>query len=229
MASFSRMKQLDSKQRAFVLYAAKVLEAKSSDELDSKIQELTPDELNQLTESFDTIYNQQMDGQTLIARAGAKLNYIKKLNGKCPDGYEVEKFQAGGQTCIKCKTIQTKAVGEAAWMKKGSKVISDIKAEMNCGGKMGCGGKAKKKKKMEKGNKIDMPGETKNKAKLIRPTGGAKSKFKVAPKKNLPDPGAGVVEYDGKRKEYSGHNGKGKALPVDKKTGKHQQGGNVKK
>jgi hypothetical protein len=37
---------------------------------------------------------------------GAKLNYINQLRGKCPEGYEVEKFMAGG--CVKC---QKKSVG----------------------------------------------------------------------------------------------------------------------
>lgn len=156
------MKELDSKQKAFALYLADVLGAKTSNDLDSKIKSLSEDELDKLTTSFDTIYNQQMDNEkTIIAQMGAKLNYIKRLNKKCPDGYEVEKFEAGGIPCIRCKTIQTKATGEAAWMKKGSKVIGDIKSEMCSGGKMKCGGKtstkkpmAKKTKKAEHGDKI---------------------------------------------------------------------------
>ena len=38
------MKELDSKQRAFVLYAAKVLKCNSPEELDKKLQGLSEDE-----------------------------------------------------------------------------------------------------------------------------------------------------------------------------------------
>lgn len=97
------MKELDSKQRAFVLYATKILRCKDGDELNKKIQALSTDELNQLTTSFDKIYNQQMENSTLMARLGTKLNYIKKLNNRCPEGYEVEVFRAGGKPCMRCK------------------------------------------------------------------------------------------------------------------------------
>ena len=36
------------------------------------------------------------------AKFGAKLNYIRQLNGKCPDGYEMQYFKQGGQICKKC-------------------------------------------------------------------------------------------------------------------------------
>lgn len=140
------MKELDSKQRAFVLYAAKILRCKDGDELNKKIQALSTDELNQLTTSFDKIYNQQMENSTLMARLGTKLNYIKKLNNRCPEGYEVEVFRAGGKPCMRCKKIQG-AIPVAAH--KNGKTINDIKSEIakdKCGSKM-------KKKKMECGGK----------------------------------------------------------------------------
>ena len=52
------MKELDSKQRAFVLYAAKVLKCSSPEELDKKLQNLSEDELNNLVQSFDQLYNE---------------------------------------------------------------------------------------------------------------------------------------------------------------------------
>ena len=136
------MKELDSKQRAFVVYAAKLLKCNSGDELNDKIQSLSTDELNQLAISFDTIYNQQMENGTVMARLGAKLNYIKKLNNKCPEGYEVEMFKAGGKTCMRCIKNNAGAIPVAAH-KNGSKVMSDIKSEIEA---KRCGGKAKKKK-----------------------------------------------------------------------------------
>lgn len=142
--------ELDQKQKAFVLYAAKVLNATNASDLDSKIQSLSQDELKTLTTSFDDIYNQQMENNTLMAKLGAKLNFIKKLNGECPEGYEVEKFSAGGKTCMRCKKMQDGAIPVTAH-KKGAKVINDIKADI---AKEKCGGKAKKKK-MECGGKTE--------------------------------------------------------------------------
>lgn len=144
------MKELDSKQRAFVIYASKVLEATNANELDNKIQALTQDELTTLTTSFDEIYNQQMEDNTLLAKLGAKLNYIKKLNNKCPEGFEIEYFKAGGKTCSRCARMKDGAIPAKVYQ-KGSKVISDIKGEITkdkCGSKM-------KKKKMQEGGKYD--------------------------------------------------------------------------
>ena len=141
------MKELDTKQRAFVVYLSKILKCKEGDELNKKIQELPSDQLNYLSISFEKIYNTQMDG-TIIAKLGAKLNYIKKLNNKCPEGYEVEMFKAGGKPCMRCKKMQEGAIPVAAH--KNGKVINDIKSEI---AKDKCGGKAKKKKKMECGGK----------------------------------------------------------------------------
>lgn len=141
------MKELDSKQRAFVLYLSKVLKCKEGDELNEKIQELSQDQLNELSTSFNQIYDKQMEG-TIIARLGSKLNYIQKLNNKCPEGYEVEVFRAGGKPCMRCKKMQEGAIPVAAH--KNGKTIDCIKSEI---AKDKCGGKAKKKKKMECGGK----------------------------------------------------------------------------
>ena len=155
------MKELDSKQRAFVLYAAKVLKCSSPEELDKKLQNLSEDELNNLVQSFDQLYNQQMENNTIMARLGSKLNYIQKLNNKCPEGYEIEYYQAGGNICTRCK--QKGAIPMAA--KKNGGVAKDIKAEIaKCGCKAKkkkaengtvldkCGGKAKKKKMQDGGD-----------------------------------------------------------------------------
>lgn len=154
------MKELDSKQRAFVLYAAKVLKCSSPEELDRKLQGLSEDELNNLVQSFDQLYNQQMENNTIMARLGSKLNYIQKLNNKCPEGYEIEYYQAGGELCSRCKQG---AIPMAA--KKNGGVAKDIKAEIaKCGCKAKkkkaengtvldkCGGKAKKKKMQDGGD-----------------------------------------------------------------------------
>ena len=187
------MKELDSKQRAFVLYAAKVLKCSSPEELDRKLQGLSEDELNNLVQSFDQLYNQQMENNTIMARLGSKLNYIQKLNNKCPEGYEIEYYRAGGELCSRCRQG---AIPMAA--KKNGGVAKDIKAEIaKCGCKTKkkkaengtvldkCGGKAKKKK-MQDGGKSNY--DTKKVAENIKKhlNGGLIQKYKGGGEAALP-------------------------------------------
>ena len=58
-----------------------------------------------------------MEGIT-FARMGAKLDYLQRLNGKCPEGYEIEKYMAGG--CVKCR----------------KKLLKDTPLMDKCGGKV---------------------------------------------------------------------------------------------
>lgn len=46
---------------------------------------------------------------TPMAKNGTKLNYIQRLRGKCPEGYELEYFKAGGKVCSKCMKKAAKA------------------------------------------------------------------------------------------------------------------------
>lgn len=161
------MKELDSKQRAFVLYAAKVLKCNSPEELDKKLQGLSEDELNNLVQSFDQLYNQQMENNTIMARLGSKLNYIQKLNNKCPEGYEIEYYQAGGNVVTTCKRCAQKGAIPMAAKKNGG-VAKDIKTEI-----AKCGCKAKKKK-AENGTVLDKCG---GKAKKKKMQDGGKSNY----------------------------------------------------
>ena len=161
------MKELDSKQRAFVLYAAKVLKCNSPEELDKKLQNLSEDELNNLVQSFDQLYNQQMENNTIMARLGSKLNYIQKLNNKCPEGYEIEYYQAGGNVVTTCKKCAQKGAIPMAAKKNGG-VAKYIKAEI-----AKCGCKAKKKK-AENGTVLDKCG---GKAKKKKMQDGGKSNY----------------------------------------------------
>ena len=133
------MKELDSRQRAFVEYLAKALKA-NEDNINEKIQSLSSDELNKLATSFNDIYNQYMENGTISAKLGAKLNYIKRLNNRCPEGYEIKYFKVGGELCAKC--MKQGALPVAAHKKGGSTVIDNIKRDIE---EKKCGGKAKKK------------------------------------------------------------------------------------
>ena len=82
----------NKEQQAFMEYLAKVLKATDQQDFERKVQSLGQDKIAEL-------YQQFKHSQPISARLGTKLEYINKLNGKCPEGFEL--FRQGG--CIKCK------------------------------------------------------------------------------------------------------------------------------
>lgn len=119
--------QLNEKHKAFILYAAEVLDASNSEDLDSKLQALSSDEIQQLMTSFDEIYNTK---DVVKAELGAKLEFINKLNKKCPEGYEIEKFMSGGQVKSRCKKCDGGKLNKPIPKDKKGSVISDFKKDM---------------------------------------------------------------------------------------------------
>ena len=119
-----------------------------------------------------------------MAKDGAKLKYIKRLRGECPEGYEAVSYKIGGKVCKKCEKIEAeKCGGKAKKAKKcedggESPIVSEFK-EFRCGGKakkakkcedggeaqvaseFKCGGKPKKTKKCEIGGEAPMTSELK--------------------------------------------------------------------
>ena len=79
-------------QQAFMEYLAKVLKATDQKDFEAKVQSLGKDKIAEL-------YQQFKSSQTVSAKLGAKLDYINRLNGRCPEGFEM--FKSGG--CIKCR------------------------------------------------------------------------------------------------------------------------------
>lgn len=60
----------------------------------------------------------------ISAKFGAKLNHIIKLNGHCPEGYEIQYYSMGGHLCGKCRKkkqmlMQNMACGGKKRIKKG--------------------------------------------------------------------------------------------------------------
>ena len=45
----------------------------------------------------------QLKNQTKMAKQGTKLEYIQRLKGICPEGYETTYMKAGGKVCPVCK------------------------------------------------------------------------------------------------------------------------------
>ena len=131
---FQQGGQMNEEQQAFTAYLIKVLNPKDAADFENKVAQLSENELKEFYKQYKAMEGNQIS----MAKLGAKLSYVQTLRGECPEGYEVEKYMAGG--CVKCKK---KA--------EGAKVVDIFKDKW--------GGTAKKRvKKDQKGavvNKAD--------------------------------------------------------------------------
>ena len=125
-------------QQAFLQYLMQKTGAQDEQQLEQVVQQLGEDGLEQAYAQFMQEMQQQ---QVQAAKFGAKLNYIKKLNGQCPEGMEMYYYKQGGRLCRKC--IQAKQNEEE--IEYPSNPIDAFK----CGRKI-------KKKKCEIGGTVDM-------------------------------------------------------------------------
>lgn len=125
-------------QQAFIQFLAQKTGAKTQQELEAAIQQLGEEGLKQAYAEFMQLIQQQ---QVQAAKFGAKINYIKKLRGQCPDGYELQYYKSGGQLCKKCMKKQV--------IQDGGDLPQDPIDQFKCGRKM-------KKKKCEAGGTVDM-------------------------------------------------------------------------
>lgn len=125
-------------QQAFLQYLMQKTGAQNEQQLEQVVQQLGEDGLKQAYAQFMQEMQQQ---QIQAAKFGAKLNYIRKLNGQCPEGMEMHYYKQGGRLCRKC--MQVKQNEEE--IEYPSNPIDAFK----CGRKM-------KKKKCEIGGTVDM-------------------------------------------------------------------------
>jgi hypothetical protein len=97
-------------QQEFAKFLAQLLQAKSMEDLQTKIQTQMKKDPKFMKTAWtayqDYKAKKEQGSSAAIARLGMKLNYINKLNGKCPQGYNV--FKKGG--CIKCKKQKNKGI-----------------------------------------------------------------------------------------------------------------------
>lgn len=94
-------------------------------------------QMMEMIQSVAQQMQQAMQGTPVSAKYGAKLNYIARLRGECPNGYHMEYFKAGGRICKKCQKdmqraakkekIEKKACGGAT--KSMNKIKSQIKSK----------------------------------------------------------------------------------------------------
>lgn len=92
--SYRKGGKLSNEEQEFAAYLLQISGATTEEELQKFILETGEDEMKR-------IYSEWESSEVIEAKLGAKLDYLKKLQGKCPEGYEVEKYLAGG--CVKCR------------------------------------------------------------------------------------------------------------------------------
>ena len=189
-------------QKEFIQVLAAVMGVKSQEQLESGIKALGEDGLKTMYETYKQVKNLGEEGlkqlkttyskimetkNTTYAKLGAKLNYIKQLRGECPEGYEVEKYLAGG--CVACRKK----------MKEGASVVERFKSE-KCGGKM-----KKKVTKAQKGGvteKSYIDNKTDEKVTVRTYKGRTFEKRE---------------DLDGAGTSYKGYNGKRSVVPAGEK------------
>lgn len=96
----------------------------------------------QIAQMIQEVAQSMRQEQVRQAKFGAKLNYIKRLKGLCPDGYDMAYFKKGGKVCKQC--IKKNQQGNTM---NGS-VVDQFKSA-KCGSKMkkkACGGPVKSEK-----------------------------------------------------------------------------------
>lgn len=119
--------------------------AQTQQEFEAYIQQLGEEGLQQEYAQFMQMMQQQ---QVAARKFGDMLNYVGKLRGVCPEGYEMQFFKQGGQICKKCV--------QKAKMEDGEKTPENPIDAFKCGRKMkkkACGGTVKEAKC---GTKVEM-------------------------------------------------------------------------
>ena len=201
---FQQGGQMNEEQQAFTAYLIKVLNPKDEADFENKVAQLSESDLKEFYKQYKAMEGNQIS----MAKLGAKLSYVQTLRGECPEGYEVEKYMAGG--CVKCKK---KA--------EGAKVVDIFKDK--------CGGKAKKRVKK------DQKGAVVNKADTVHTSKGIYnvSNRKLAYKKMTPAdykklPHNEKVKVDLKDQE-NGRGGEGAHVVKNKGIGKNFFGGSIQR
>ena len=160
-------------QQEFLQYLMQKTGAQNKQQLEQEIQQLGEDGLKREYAKFIQEIQQQ---RVQTAMNGAKLNYINKLNGKCPQGTHLSYYRIGGTLCKKC---------EADAYNESSDPIKAFKQK--------CGGKVKKAVKQKCGGKVkkkELGGEVDNKKNQPKPKLVKKPQNKIIPKKpQNPRPG----------------------------------------
>ena len=112
----------------------------------------------QIMQLIQQVMQQQQQQQTQSARMGAKLEYIKRLKGECPEGQELTYYKAGGRICKACvQKAKQQAKFQKGNMKEDNSPVAQFKkdrVEKGAVKEAKCGCKVKKAKKMQEGGTV---------------------------------------------------------------------------
>lgn len=201
---FQQGGQMNEEQKAFTAYLIKVLNPRDAADFENKIAQLSENELKEFYKQYKAMEGNQIS----MAKLGAKLNYVQTLRGECPEGYEIEKYMAGG--CVKCKK---KA--------EGAKVVDIFKDK--------CGGKAKKRVKKDQKGAVVNKADTVHTSKGVYNVSNKKLPYKKLSKKDYQKlPFEDKVKVDLKDQE-NGKGGEGAHVVKNKGIGKNYFGGTVQR
>lgn len=125
----NKMNNEQELQRAFMAYliedaAAQGVQIQSEQDLQAYAQQLGEEGLKAKYQEFmQKMRGQEVEqNQGVKAALGAKLNYIRKIKGMCPDGQETYFFKEGGSVKSGCKPCMAKAQKGQELKKKGNAV-----------------------------------------------------------------------------------------------------------
>lgn len=204
ISMFQQGGQMNEEQKAFTAYLIKILNPRDQKDFEDKIAQLSENDLKEYYKQFKTMEGNQIS----MAKLGAKLNYVQTLRGECPEGYEVEKYMAGG--CVKCKK---KA--------EGAKVVDIFKDK--------CGGKAKKRVKKDQKGAVVNKTDTVHTSKGIYNVSNKKLPYKkMTPADYKKLPHNEKVKVDLKDQE-NGRGGEGAHVVKNKGIGKNFFGGSIQR
>ena len=201
---FQQDGQMNEEQKAFTAYLIKVLNPKDAADFENKVAQLSENDLREFYKQYKAMEGNQIS----MAKLGAKLSYVQTLRGECPEGYEVEKYMAGG--CVKCKK---KA--------EGAKVVDIFKDK--------CGGKAKKRVKKDQKGAVVNKADTVHTSKGIYNVSNKKLPYKkMTPADYKKLPHNEKVKVDLKDQE-NGRGGEGAHVVKNKGIGKNFFGGSIQR
>lgn len=201
---FQQGGQMNEEQQAFTAYLIKVLNPKDEADFENKVAQLSENDLREFYKQYKAMEGNQIS----MAKLGAKLSYVQTLRGECPEGYEVEKYMAGG--CVKCKK---KA--------EGAKVVDIFKDK--------CGGKAKKRVKKDQKGAVVNKADTVHTSKGIYNVSNKKLPYKkMTPADYKKLPHNEKVKVDLKDQE-NGRGGEGAHVVKNKGIGKNFFGGSIQR
>ena len=110
---FQQGGQVTDQQQMQEMFMQYLAEKYQTEDIDTLVQQLqsTPGENGETKLEDELMEFQQVlqqGGQPQVAKNGAKLEYLKKLKGLCPEGTEVSYYKNGNKICSKCIAKQEK-------------------------------------------------------------------------------------------------------------------------